>query len=982
MKRKNLRFSLTLISIVLGVVILGFTNVTKDSKYAPRLCDESSLVYGIKPSVKYLAMIRNNQTSGVINPTDLDKVQNQLKDFSNSRSYESLLWTQLGPDNFGGRTRAIMFDNTDVSANTIYAAGVSGGIWKSTSMGNVWQKVNKSNYNLNVTCLKQDANGTIYAGTGESFATETMSGLGEIGFSGGFMGQGIFKSTDGDNFTLIASTQPQFNDDTSPWAFVNEIAVDNNSGRLFAATNTGLMYSDDSGNSWLVATDTAGTELAMNAMDVQVASDGALVACVDNMCYISPSGNATAFVTRSTGDSISLPADGVTRIEFAFAPSDPNILYASVIDDIGYLYNVYRSDNKGADWRIIQPGSTAVPIFVGQGVYDNTIAVFPENPDKVLLGGVNAWEGEKVQETGFFAWKSISSAFYPTFSSGYLHVDHHAYVFRPGTNNTFMIGTDGGVALGTVSSNGYAFEQSNRSYYTTQFYSVGPSGSQNYVSGGTQDNGTILITGEGNTVKQGEEINPGDGCATVVSVINKDILVVSEPAFDGAFIQRSEDAGGTYSTQFIEDLNLDDTFFYTPMTLWESFDNDNSRDSVMYHAKSTVVGGSKVQVISNIGGYPFDYTTPADITLQAGDSLSVKDIISSRYVIASLGEVYMTKELHTFTKTPEWFEISNSDVGFYGAPQCMDFSDDANHLFVGTREGKLYRISNLALAYDSARANVYSPECIVSTQEITINIPGTTDPITQVITSVSVDPDNPANVMITLGNYGNDYYVLYSENALDEVPVFSSRQGNLPAMPVYSSIIEMSNTDMAIIGTEHGVFVTENIYADAPVWMREDSLMGSVPVFQLIQQRVPKTVDTITLVNGNEVTYIIYPGTNNYGVIYSATFGRGLLRCNSFRLPVGIDEYNDEENNQSTLNINVYPNPVSSQATFSFEAFNNTTANVSVYDLAGRIVISETRAVIKGANNLSFDLSELKPGSYVVRVLAGSNVYTQKIIAK
>jgi type IX secretion system substrate protein len=980
MKRKNLPLSLALISIVLGVIALGFSHKQSESKYSPRLIDESSLVYGIKPSVEYLAQIRNNQNTGVIAPEYLEKLQNQLDDFTSNRSSVNMTWRQLGPDNFGGRTRAILFDNQDVNTNTVFAAGVTGGIWKSGNVGTSWFKVNSSNYNLNVSCMKQGANGTIYAGTGESFAAETVSGLDELGFTGGFMGQGIFKSVDGDNFTLIASTRPQLNEETSAWSFVNELAIDMNSGRVYAATNSGLMYSDNEGDSWSVAKDTSGVELNMNSMDVQVSSDGAVVAFIDEYCYISTDGNADAFVTRSTGDSVSLPDANVGRIEFAFAPSDPNILYASVANNLGSLYNIYRSDDKGVNWRIIQPGSHTINIFSGQGIYDNALTVFPENADKIILGGINAWEGEKIQETGYFAWKSISTAQVPTSSSNYLHVDHHTYVFRPGTNNFFMIGTDGGIAVGAVESGGYSFQGSNRSYFTTQFYSIGPSGLGNYVVGGAQDNGTILITGEGNTKNEGEEIYPGDGCACVASIINKDVLVVSEPASEQNFIFRSEDGGVNYSTEFVDDLSLQVSFFVTPISLWESFDNQNSRDSVWYHAKSTIAGGTEVQVISKNSNQPFYYTTPSDVTLLEGDSIIVQDIVSSRLFVATYNKVYMTNELHWFDKVPQWFEISNLDVGFDGSSQCMSYSSDANHLFVGTREGRLYRVSNLALAYDSIHADARSAECIVSTQEIPILIPGTSDPVSQVITSVAVDPENPANVMITLGNYGNDYYVLYSENALDEFPVFTSRQGNLPQMPVYSSIIEMSDTDMAIIGSEHGIFVTEDITQDSPVWMRQDSLMGSVPVFQLLQQRVSKTADTVTFVNGNEITKVVYPGTDNYGVIYAATYGRGLLRCNLFQRPVGIDD-NYTENEQNFLELKVFPNPVVTSATMEFESNERGVANIVVYDLAGRMNMSFDENVVKGLNKLDIDLSTLKTGTYIIHIVIGNDVYSQKIIA-
>ena len=978
MKRKFLPLSLTLITIVLGVLILGFSTNQSNAKYTPRLSDEASLVYGIKPSVEYLAGIRNNQTTGVIAPEDLDKVQNQLKKFESTRSTENLSWRQLGPDSFGGRTRAIMFDNQDAGASTVYAAGVTGGIWKSNNVGTTWQKVNSSTYNLFVTCMKQDANGTIYAGTGESFAAETLSGISSFGLDG-FMGNGIYKSTDGDNFTPILSTQPNFNDNNSDWAFINEIAVNMDNGNLYAATNSGLMFSADGGDSWSIAKDTSGAELNMNTMDVQVSSDGSLVACIDNKCFISVSGDENAFVNRSTGDSISLPDNNyVSRIEFAFAPSDANVLYASVVDGQGSLNGIFLSEDKGETWRVILPGSPAMSIFMGQGVYDNAITVFPENPYRVLLGGVNAWEGIKLQETGLYSWNSISSSFGSGFSSSYLHADHHTYVFRPGTTNSFMIGTDGGVAIGVAESDGFTFQQSNRSYFTTQFYSIGTSGSLNYVTGGSQDNGTILVSGDGNTSKQGEEILRGDGVGTVVSVINKDVLVVSEPGNEFDFIFRSEDGGVNYSNQFMGPLSLSVNFFYTPMALWESFDNANSRDSVMYYAKETKPAGTSVQVISTNSNQPFYYTVQE--TLNEGDSIMVQDIVSSRYFVASFNKVYMTKELHDFGKMPEWFEISNNSVGFTGAPQCIGYSNDANHIFVGTRDGRLYRISNLALAYNYERADVNSSQCIVSTQEIPLTIPGTSDPITQVVTSVAVDPGNPQNVLITLGNYGNDAYVLYSENALDQTPVFESRQGNLPDMPVYSSVIEMTDTDMGIIGTEHGIFVTENIHDESTEWTQQDSLMGAVPVFQLTQQRVSKTVDTVTLVNGEEVIKIIYPGTNNYGVIYAATFGRGLLRCNGFQKPVGIEDnvLNDE---YETMSMVVYPNPVGSNTTFDFEANSSNMAEISVFDLSGRKVMFLKRKVLKGNNEIGLNLSELKAGSYVIQMTIGTDIYTHKIIA-
>ncbi|MBK7597231.1 MAG: hypothetical protein IPJ07_01400 [Acidobacteria bacterium] len=45
-------------------------------------------------------------------------------------------WSPLGPGNIGGRTRAILIDPQNT--NLIYAAGVAGGVWKSSNGGQTW----------------------------------------------------------------------------------------------------------------------------------------------------------------------------------------------------------------------------------------------------------------------------------------------------------------------------------------------------------------------------------------------------------------------------------------------------------------------------------------------------------------------------------------------------------------------------------------------------------------------------------------------------------------------------------------------------------------------------------------------------------------------------------------------------------------------------------------------------------------------------
>lgn len=98
-------------------------------------------------------------------------------------------WVERGPTNVGGRTRAVMFDPNDTTRETVYAGGVSGGLWKNTAIsnsGSTWTRVNISD-NLNVSCLAYDPNNTniFYVGTGESWTG------GDAG------GDGVWKSVNG-----------------------------------------------------------------------------------------------------------------------------------------------------------------------------------------------------------------------------------------------------------------------------------------------------------------------------------------------------------------------------------------------------------------------------------------------------------------------------------------------------------------------------------------------------------------------------------------------------------------------------------------------------------------------------------------------------------------------------------------------------------------------------------------------------------------
>ncbi len=972
MKRRILPKVFLLTIIALAISTLGFSgNDGKVKKHVRQTSFEAFSQEGNQTNA-FLAAIRNNQHSGVIAPEDIKRAINQMKKLKSQKRAFDLGFQELGPDNFGGRTRAILFDNRDASGHTIYTGAVTGGLWRSTNYGINWEPLNAGEHNINVTCITQAPNGVFYVGTGENFDSYKMSGTQSLGYSSGFVGSGIYKSTDGDNFQQLASTVPSFNNADADWAFINKIAAADEN-RVYAATNAGLKVSTDGGETWVTATDADGNELSANSFDVDLGKDGTVYAVVDNLLYVS-AGAADQFKLLSTGDSTSLPNSNISRMEIATAPSDENIVYASLSDQFGNMKGVYRSDNKGETWSLILPGTESIVIFDGQGVFDQVLTVFPDNPDKVLLGGINLWVGNKPEVPGLYNWEKkslgIGGDLYPL----YVHINHHVYTFSPNGKDVF-IGTDGGIFKGTPDGSDYTFQALNRGYITTQFYSVAACGDEHYVLGGAQDNGVILIKGTGNTQKEGHDIWTQDmgflsgqhGGGVAISTINPKVIVYGSTK---GKVRRSEDAGENISTQFLGGIGNPQAF-KTPVALWECFNNENSRDSVNYHAKTEIPGGTDIIVKSNNSKYPFHYTTPSNVTLHPGDSLMIKDPVSSRLFLATAGHIYMTKELHNFGKTPEWFLIADASTGYQGIPYTIAYSSDANHLFVGNYNGKLYRISNLALAYNYDLADVRSPNCIVAVDKIPVYIPGTNEEISQCITSIAVDPKNPQNVLLTLGNYGNDFYVLYTQNGLDKEPEFASRQGNLPQMPVYSSMIDMTNPGMAIIGTEMGIMVTSDITAQSPNWIPEGSALGNAIVFEFYQQRIGK--------EGISDGTNDFPAILNFGDIYAATYGKGLIHSLALRQPVGISENSISIKDNA---LTVFPNPVSDFATLKFNAGSTGYMNITVSDMNGKVVYIQRVKVNSGVNTINLNTKGLSRGIYIVKGIMNNNSYQQKFIVK
>ncbi len=961
------------ISLLLTIILLAQTsfvvNANSDSgKYTPRTTEQAT-------AQSFMKGIRANQETGLIDPAWLVATEN-----SQSRNSDGLNWSSLGPDNYGSLTRGIVYDKDYATNNTIYIGTMGGGVFQSTNGGITWKTITD---NMMVSCMAQTEDGSIYVGTGDGRSAQDYNGLSYLNYETSFAGCGLYELKSN---TIIEGTEN--------WDFINDIATNGNA--VYAATNEGLFVYEN--NELTALVDTV-------AYGVEVTTDGTVLAVIGNDVCIFRNGEKEVL---TNGEVDKLPA-GDTYKMIAVSPSDNNYMYVSYLSkNNGGTGNIYMTTDKGNTWVVAYTATDMYNIYGTRGVYDNAIAVYPNEPRKLLIGGTNLWVMKDASGNGIFRMECISdgSGFQISQSGGafyynykYVHTGIQSIAFNPNNQNEFFIGTEGGVFKGSYTSDGYLYEGANRYFETAEnhtsvvrMFSVAFSGEKSMTLGGSLDHGTINVYGKAdlNNETTGSAIFPNDIATTdaaatygafdvtkaggpcAISTIDPNIMFVTTTGkySIGTPVFRTQTAGADYDKEnfsysatdnkaYITNTNA----FKTPIAFFENYNDEKSVDSVKYYAKKDFVKGNVItDVKSNNCTYPFDYTLTED--LAQGDSILVKDIISSTLLIATEGKVLMTRDALKFNKKIDWWTIATVS----GIPNALTISANGDVAYVGTIKGKLYRIEGITDAVTKSFASADSTSCVITKTEI-----DATAFNGQAITSIAIDPQDNNKVIVTLGNYGNENYVFYATDGL----TFTSVQNNLPAVPAYSSLIE-NTTGLVMVGTENGIYTSN----DMTNWVANNAV-ANVPVMEIKQQLLenhdPRHIYLIDEVG--DTTTVSYPSITNNGIVYIATFGRGLYKCEDF---VQEETESIEENNSfanSSLEMSIYPNPVVSDATINFNVEETSAVSYQIYDLSGRMVQNATLGNYgQGSHSVNFNVDGLSNGTYIVKVQAGSVSNTTKIL--
>jgi hypothetical protein len=240
--------------------------------------------------------------------------------------------------------------------------------------------------------------------------------------------------------------------------------------------------------------------------------------------------------------------------------------------------------------------------------------------------------------------------------------------------------------------------------------------------------------------------------------------------------------------------------------------------------------GGIVNVSSAINEMPIEFTLPGN--LESGDSIKIQDPVQSMFFVGlsglpaavgavdgnENGGVWMTRGvLSNINLTPTYYQVAKVGPGV--TPSIIEVSADGDIAWIGTTGGQVIRLSNLNNARDEASTSVRDTyvsgsitapnTSVIIRRNVSVPAGGRT------ITDIAVHPNDPDRVVVTAGNYGNNQYVYYSSNGASPNPTFTSAQGDLPSMPVYTALFneKSGNRDQLIIGTDLGINTTDDISA-------------------------------------------------------------------------------------------------------------------------------------------------------------------------
>ncbi len=434
----------------------------------------------------------------------------------------------IGSATMSGRISALDAHNKG-GKTTFFVGAASGGVWRSIDGGTTFRPVFDKMPVQSIGAITIDPTNpkTVWVGTGESWVRNSVS-----------VGDGIYKSTDGgETWTNMGLPESER---------IVRILVHPKDGNVVYACVPGKLWSDsadrglykttDGGKNWSLVLpgpnlSTGCGSVTMDPKDPEVlfaslwdfrrkgwtfrsGGDGPKAPSGSGLFRTADGGKSWTPLTSASNKG--LPPAPWGRVEAAFAPSDPKVVYALVEDTDSALY---RSADGGATWeaRDKSQGMVWRPFYFARLIVD------PKNPDKVWKPGL----GLTVSEDGGRSF---------AYSGGRAHGDWHDVWVDPDNPQHVAGGDDGGF---WISWDGGTRWWKTGNLPVSQFYHVSVDAKDPYhVYGGLQDNSNWVgdsFYGGGITNARWENLGGGDGFWVVVDPSDPNIVYAES---QGGYVTR------------------------------------------------------------------------------------------------------------------------------------------------------------------------------------------------------------------------------------------------------------------------------------------------------------------------------------------------------------------------------------------------------------------------------------------------------------
>jgi hypothetical protein len=733
-----------------------------------------------------------------------------------------------------GRTNVIAID--PVTPNVAYLGSDGGGVWKTTnccSTSTTWTTVTDepalSTIAIGDITLDPNDHNVVYAGTGD---------LRFGSFS--FGAAGVLKSTDqGATWALLGGnvfnniyTQP-------PGAFpqyqaIGKVRVDpRNSNKVVVGTKTGVFFSYDAGASWtgpclpdafpnqrqdvtglLVADNGTSTDLyaAVGARGFATPVQANLDQNGANGIYrttVPASGCPASWTLVSTpangwpagtGGGTPFPTNTLGRIDVAMAPSNRNVIYAQVQaiaagggTQQGGQLGVWRTTDGGTTWaqRSGVAGLTGGDGDYNQNWYDQGLAVDPNNPDVVYMDSHDIWR----TTDGGTTFVDLTCGYAGGTS---VHVDNHALAFVPGSSSVLLAGSDGGAYVTTnANAPSPSFTQISDSLSTIEFYSgditadFATSASPG-INAGAQDNGSsVFVWSAGNPGPALWQMRRGgDGMFARI-----------EPKLGLRWYQESQNGSMGVSTT-------------GPLG-----------------GQAGATGGWTADTRSFVFPYELDKFNCPGATCD--------------HMIAGSTRVWET--LTGAIPSSSWRAASpNLTKGTLGNRSFINqlaFSfTDTTVAIVGTNDGNVQYGFNLGQAVPAATwVDVTAANAVLPNRPI---LDVATDPLVPTTGYAAVggfDANTPATP-------GHVFQVVCTANCASST--WTNKTGNLPDVPADSIMPNPRFPQQVFVGTDWGLYFTNDITQNPPVWARFQQGLPNAMIWDMSVDRGFTTLAVFTRSRG------------------------------------------------------------------------------------------------------------------------------------